>query len=146
MAGSVVFSYVLSSDGRVVKLIYQCTSDASGNISAPTITQSGDTSIFQPNSLLTGVIGQIRINPGAGSVQPSASFAVQMNKADDATLDFLGGLGASCSNTNTLMDVPSSPVNGAGISLFHDILVPYASGVGASKQFTVKVYLWLKGK
>lgn len=146
MAGSVVFSYELSPNADVVKLIYKCTSDGSGNISSPIITQEGDLAYYQPNSLLTGVIGQVRIGPGSAALQPSASFAVQLNKADDATIDFLGGIGAACSNTVTLIDVPGTTVNGAGIALFHDILVPYATGVGVSKSFTIKVYLWIKGK
>jgi len=146
MAGTVVFSYELSPNADVVKLIYKCTSDGSGNISSPTITQEGDLAYFQPNSLLTGVIGQVRIGPGAAGVQPTASFVVQLAKSDDATVDFLGGIGSACSNTVALIDVPATSVNGAGMELFHDILVPYASGVGASKYFTLIVYLWLKGK
>ena len=146
MAGSVIFSYELSPEANVVKLIYQCTSDGSGNVSSPTFTQQGDLAYFQPYSLLTGVIGQVRIIPGSSSVQPTDAYAVQLRSISDSTLDFLCGMGASCSQTNAKLDIPQTTTNGAGVALFHDILVPYATGVGASKGFTLHVYLWIKGK
>ncbi len=143
MAGTAIFTYDESPNGNVVKLSWVCSSDASGDVSSPTITEMGG--LWHHYSPLIGVIGQVRITPGSGANQPTNAYVVRLHPSD-TTIDFLGGLGASCSDTNTVIDVPATAATGAGLAMFNDIVTPYATGVGNVKQFTLSVYLWVRGK
>lgn len=143
MAGTAVFNIDESNDGKFIALTWLCTADGSGNVSSPTITQPGTSSVYKYNTPFTGIIGQVRIKPGTSSVEPTDLYDVQLNPQSDSTIDFLGGIGQNCSQTNTKFDMPLTSGNGTSVAVFKDILLPYASGVGASKQFTMTVYLYI---
>lgn len=132
-AGSCTFA--ADSDSKVAQLTWVCTSDASGNVSAPTITGAGY------NAAYSGRIDTVTVKPGAGADAPSTTFAVKLNPSTDSTIDRLGNMAASCSTTLSKWGMPLDPVNSGPVKVFKEILVPFASSVGNTKQFTLKVVI-----
>lgn len=140
MAGSAVFSYTQSEDGKVVTLKYACTTDAaaaSPELTSPTITQSG-AGFVNHYSLIRGFIIGARINPD-GVTPPTNLFDVELNPTDDSTIDFLGGLGDNCSSTNTTWGVPIDEVNGMAVYIPGKALTVKASNAANSKLFTLEI-------
>lgn len=139
MAGSAAFSYVISGDGKVVTLTWACTSDAAaGTVSSPTFTQPGDSGFMKYNSPVRGFIIGARINPD-GSTPPTTLFDVELRPTDDSTIDYLGGLGDNCSETNTTWGMPTDEVKFMAVYIPGKMLTPYAANCGNSKLFTLEI-------
>ncbi|MFA4826458.1 MAG: hypothetical protein WC593_15010 [Methanoregula sp.] len=144
MAGTAVFSYEESPSGKSVELTWILTSDSSGNVSSPTLSQAGCTNSYQPKSPITGTIVRAEIIPGTGSVQPTDLYDVELRSQKDSTIDFLGGLGDNCSQTTTKWDMPITETNGVAVQLVVDQLIPYAANMGDSNQCTIKLLVALE--
>ena len=139
MAGSAIFSVSDSADGKVRTLSWACTSDAAaGTVSSPTLTNADGSKAVKYNSVITGFIVGARIKPD-GSTAPTALYDVELRPTDDATIDYLGGLGDNCSATVTAWDIPVGEVNGMGVYIPSKALVPYAANCGNSKLFTLEI-------
>lgn len=144
-AGSAVFSFQIAPDGKSVELTWVCTSDAAaGTVSSPTLTQPGSTNPYKYNSLFTGTIGTATITPGAGGVQPTTLFDVELRDTAVSGIDYLGGMGDNLANDATKIGTPLDEVSGVTFDIINRGLTPYASGCGNSKQFTLKVIVHFK--
>lgn len=140
-AGSCTFavSEAILQGTKYSKFTWVCTSDADGNVSAPTITNvvAATISGIGYDTPMTGMLVEFRITPGTAGDAPTAGFAVQMRKSTDANIDFLRGLAPSCSATVTTYQ---SLFEGYYVPVNADIATPYASGMGATNKFTIDLY------
>ncbi|MFP5213068.1 MAG: hypothetical protein ACLGPL_06780 [Acidobacteriota bacterium] len=134
-AGSCTYSVAYEEPNRSnspYSATWTCTADASGNVSDPTITGDGKEAPHY------GMIYRATLTPGAGADQPTDLYDVELRKSG-TTVDMLGGLGANLSNATPRVDMPVTATNALPVRLFADALVPYASGVGNAKKFTLSV-------
>lgn len=133
-AGSCVFTMVGAMES-FSELTWVCTSDASGDVSAPTVTGTNAAARFN------GRIDRVQIVPGTAGDAPDGGYSVQLYANGDTTVDRLYAMGAAPSTTNTTIDSPLTTTNGYVVRLFNDTLVPGAAGVGNANKFTLKVLL-----
>ncbi len=143
MAGSAVFSYIEAPDGKSIELTWIVTSDGSGDVSSPTVTQPGSTT-YAPTRKWWGYLDQVTIVPGTSTVQPTDLFDVELRPSDNTGIDYLGGMGDNCSQTTTRIGTPLDEVSGVAFWVPGKALTVYAAAVGASKQFTISAVLRFK--
>ncbi len=137
-AGSCTFTAAPDDPTRAdssVKLTWTCTAGSDGTVDSPTITGDGWDSAY------SGLCRRARVY--TGSVSSAGNVYLLPQDAYVTTLDRLGNLGTSISTTAGAYKeaMPLDPVNGAPIVTFREILLPYATGIGAGGVFQLELVL-----
>lgn len=131
-AGSAVYSRPMQDSESVThQWVVTCHTD--GTVSAPSITGTGY------DETISGIILRATIKPGTGDDAPDSSYVVKLNPTTDATIDFLGNIGAANSATVTTADTPVWIVSAFPVRLAGDIVQPYATGCGSANKFTLEI-------
>lgn len=129
MAGTVVATVTeVAGSGGVTKYSLAWTSDASGDVSANSVT------------VKAGTLVGVAYTPGSGGSQPSAAYDVTMTCDDHTGTDVLGGTGANLSNSSATHALPLAGtyhrqwLHGGGLTLV-------VAAAGNAKSGTVDLYV-----
>jgi hypothetical protein len=114
------------------KLVLAWTSDGSGVVAY----------LYTPT--LWGVLGCVVFAPGAGDVQPTDAYDVQL--LDEHGIDILAGQGANLSNSAASRVCPGVPckdgtTTGVVPVMLGNRLQLVIGGAGVTKQGTIELYL-----
>jgi len=139
-AGTVTISVGwVSQDKGSCQLVWDCTSDASGNMSAPTPTW--DTPDTNPPIWLwadSRRIDRVIIVPDSGGTAPDPLYDMEARVSSTISTDLLGGLGDNLSQTVTSMDAPLTETNGYPMMVLETPVI-YAENMGNANGFTIYI-------
>lgn len=131
-AGTAIFTAEQPRGTTRWKLTWVVTSDADGNVSAPTTTGTGYDSAYY------GTIQKVMVTPAADALQPSADFDVDILTNKSVSVDIAQTLLTDCSNS-----IPTiiSVYDGFLYPLSGEVITPSVSGMGDSNSATIEVWI-----
>lgn len=131
-AGTAIFTAEQPRGTTRWKLTWVVTSDADGNVSAPTTTGTGYDSAYY------GTIQKVMVTPAADALQPSDDFDVDVLTNKSVSVDIAQTLLTDCSNS-----IPTiiSVYDGFLYPLSGEVITPSVSGMGDSNSATIEVWI-----